>query len=146
MVVASVFLTACSSISESIKPQEPQNMSAKSPGLQPQNLGENECGVFLWTDANPRSFVFFQKQDEATAQFYNENTQTVSTTGVTSFFADAGKIELDYVNTADDKIKVNGAFDEEIEGGHRINTASITVIKADGWQQIIPTSGVFVCR
>jgi hypothetical protein len=140
-------VTGCSTTDADKSVAKKDQISAKILGLPAQDLAEGECGAFLWAETKPRQFVYFQKQDAAQAQFYSDGqTQTITTQNVTSYLGDAGQLDLDYIGSSAEKIKIKGVYDEEIEGGHRISPASIQVQSTDGWQQIIPVSGVFICR
>ena len=67
-VVLGVLCAACSSngddvpsISDEPAPMQNEAISLTDSGLGPQTLASGECGLFLWTLAEPRLFVFFSK-------------------------------------------------------------------------------------
>ena len=136
--------TGCSTASS--KTADKKQVVTKTAGLQQQNLEEGECAVFLWAAGGKREFVYFQKQDSATAQLYrNDQTIAITTTDNTSQLADAGSLNLSYVGGNGEKIEVTGGYGGELEGGIKIAPATINFQIQDGWEQITPASGVFAC-
>jgi len=147
ITVFGIALSSCSTLTSDKSSDAKSEIENKTLGLSSQQLLEGECGAFLWAETKPRQFVYFQKQDAPTAQFYSDGeTQTISTSDVTSYLGDAPAIDLNYANASGDKIRIKGSFEGEIEGGSRIKPATIQVQPIDGWQQIIPVSGVYMCR
>lgn len=138
-------LAACETITPAPKPepvaQKPVN------GLSAQELVAGECGLFFWSKSTPRTFVFFQKQGEVSAKYYGQGSEIILTApaGIPSF-TEASQIDIAYTSPAGDSINVKGNFSQIIEDGVRVPSGSISVEKPDGWQEIIPVSGVYVCR
>ena len=55
-------------------------------------------------------------------------------------------IKLAYKGLSGTDVKVKGVYSEPLEGGRRISDAAIILSKPDGWQEIMPVSGLYVCR
>jgi len=109
----------CSTVSEKSADKKP--VVTKMAGLSQQNLEEGECAVFLWAANGKREFVYFQKQDSTTAQFYRDDkTIAITTRDNTSQMADAGSINLNYVGASGEKIQVTGGYGGELEGGIKV--------------------------
>lgn len=139
-----VFVTACSSLG--VEKTENKPVMTKSAGVSEQDLVEGECAVFLWAASGKREFIYFQKQDSATAKYYhNDTTIQISTTDNSSNLADAGSLNLSYAGPDGEKITVTGGYSGEIEGGLKISPSTIKLVASDGWEQITPASGVFAC-
>ena len=138
-------LAACESIAPAPKP-EPDTPKPVN-GLSAQELGTGECGLFFWSKSTPRTFVFFQKQGETSAKYYGQGREIFLTTktGI-PLFTEASQIDIAYTSPEVDNINVKGSFSQIIEDGVRVPNGSISVIKPDGWQEITPVSGVYVCR
>ena len=144
MPSALIGLSACSSVGVSQKNDKP--VMTKSAGLAQQNLEEGECAAFLWAANGKREFIYFQKQDSNTAQYYRDNeTIVITTTDNTSNLTDAGTINFDYTGQSGETVIVTGGYSGEIEGGLKIAPATIKLQTKDGWEKITPASGVFAC-
>ncbi|NNC38124.1 MAG: hypothetical protein EX271_09155 [Acidimicrobiales bacterium] len=142
--LSSLLLTACASTGET--KQKANTVKTKAAGLSEQNLVEGECAIFLWAANGKREFVYFQKQDSATAKYYKDDTTIdIATTDNTSALADTPALNFSYTGPSSEKITVSGGYDGEIEGGLKIAPSTIKVETKDGWQQITPASGVFAC-
>jgi len=141
---------ACTSVGTNVGTSSPaENLPGISQiaGLSAQELDAGGCGVFFWKATTPRTFVFFQKQGQARASLYDQDTEIVIETSQDTSNLDI-KIRLDlrYKGGGYESITVKGNFGDELEGGRRISGATITINKLDGWQEILPVNGVYVCR
>ncbi len=145
ILFVTVLLSACETIKLPSK-TDPMPLQ-KSDALSAQELGSGECGVFFWTKSKPRKFVFFQKQGAANALYYSGgNEQALRVETGDSSFSLALEIDIHYRAPVGDKITVKGVFEQAVEDGARIPSGLINITKQDGWQEIIPVSGVYVCR
>ena len=67
-----IVINGCANIVKNKKPDDAVS-TATSKGLPAQELASGECGVFLWDNAVPRSFIFFQKPSEKSRPGLLEN-------------------------------------------------------------------------
>ncbi|MBI1401523.1 hypothetical protein [Hyphomonas sp.] len=116
-------------------------------GLPAQRLEPGQCGLFLWSMSAPRKFVFFS---EATSGgglvLINDEpvrVQMTSTGGdvfgqflTNSEFQDAttGRIVQVMINPG-----------ESLEGGQRVESGNLLVHNTDGWETVLPVTGVRAC-
>ena len=143
--LAAFSLAACETLTPAPKP-EPAALKPVN-GLSAQKLTAGECGLFFWSKSTPRSFVFFQKQGESFAKYYHQGVETSIVAGANiPVFTESSQIDIVYAAPNDVNINVKGSFSQIIEDGVRVPSGSISVKKPDGWQEIIPVSGVYVCR
>ena len=142
---AAFSLAACETIMPVPKPEPAAPKSVN--GLSAQELGAGECGLFFWSKSTPRTFVFFQKQGESHAKYYHQGAETNITAGANiPGFTESSQIDIVYAAPGGVSINVKGRFSQIIEDGVRVPSGSISVEKPDGWQEITPVSGVYVCR
>lgn len=139
-------MTACASL-EKTEPAKPAQATLPTVGLQAQELASSECGIFFWSNALPRTFVFFHKQGEANAKYYLQGAEiAVQTSQNTNSIADGTGLLIDYTGAGFQAFSIKGQFTDLIEGGRRISNATIKTKKPDEWEEIHPVSGVYVCR
>ncbi len=141
---------ACSSVGTHAGtglPAENFPETSRIAGLSAQILDPGTCGVFFWRDTTPRTFVFFQKQGQVQARFYDQGAEiAIETVQDTSNLDIKTELDFTYQGGGYASIAVKGSFGDMLEGGRRIFGATITLDKPDGWQEILPVNGVYVCR
>ena len=139
-------MTSCASI-EKAGPAKTQSTMPPTVGLQAQKLATGECGIFFWTNALPRTFVFFHKQGEVNAKYYLQGTEiALQTSQNTNGITDGTGFMIDYTGADFQAFSIKGQFTDLIEGGRRISNATIKTKKPDAWEEIHPVSGVYVCK
>lgn len=118
-----------------------------SDGLPPQRLSPGECGLFLWGMSAPRKFVFFSEGTSGEALVLIEDLPKVVT--MTSAGGDVfGQFltEMSFQDTAaSTRIGVTLNPGEPLEGGQRVESGSLLIRKADGWETVLPVTGVRAC-
>ncbi len=141
-----MFIFGCASVTPH-GAEKNLSVNAQIDGLSAQELDTGACGVFIWRDTSPRSFVFFQKQGRSQAKFFDQGTEIIiETEQDTSNLELKTKLELSYQGGGYESIDLKAAFGTMIEGGRRISGGTISTKKLDGWQEILPVNGVYVCR
>lgn len=121
--------------------------NAPPDGLPPQRLAPGECGLFLWGMAPPRKFVFFAKASSGDALvLVNDAPQSVlmATAGGDVFGQFLTQMEF-AGNASGTRVKVSIKPGETLEGGQRVESGNILFIGADGWETILPVTGVRAC-
>lgn len=136
-------VSACASTSLKPSPISSPNKQA----LSAQYLEEGECGLFFWTKSSPRNFVFFHQRGQPTAKYFTHGEETnLQVTHGRFAPSESSALTMVY-NTAHDKaVNVQGQFSQTVEGGIRIPNGSITMQNNDGWEEIVPVSGIYVCQ
>lgn len=140
-------LSACANMPSLKSEKAPASIPVVQAGLTSQELAIGECGVFFWTLSSPPVFTFFHKEGADDAKFYYAETETILTPiEQMTTFSDGSVFEGRYQTPTGKTLRIRGQFSDMLEGGQRITEASIHKSNAEGWQEIIPVSGVYVCR
>lgn len=146
-VCIAVCLSACASLPISDNAKKPLQTSALQSSLTAQSLAVGECGVFFWTLEQPPVFTFFQKEGADHAKYFHNGTEMLLTPNVKlQSFQNGAVLNIAYTTPQGQTLQIKGRFADILEGGQRISNASIRSQTADGWQEILPVSGVYVCR
>ncbi|HPE48269.1 MAG TPA: hypothetical protein PLR76_07730 [Hyphomonas sp.] len=137
-------LCACSTTPTSVPgPVQPEKTVASLPA---QDLEPGECGLFLWTVREPHQLIFFRKADSAAADGIIADKRTRL-----SAVAERGTIfgqfltDVDYRSEAGQTVTISLVPGEQVEDGQRTKSAEIRVRTVDGWETIIPASGLTAC-
>lgn len=152
-ILASCVLSACSTNSET-RPASTATTAMGSPitevpvdGLPPQSLAAGECGLFLWGMAAPRRFTFFMEASSGEALMLHEGTaQKLVTTDTNGEVFGQFFTETQYLS-ADGTWSVNLSLKpgEVLEGGQRVESGRLVTTGADGWETVLPVTGVRAC-
>lgn len=152
-MASSVFLAACATGGRDGETPPPASTitspvsEVPSEGLPPQNLSAGQCGLFLWGMAAPRRFTFFSESASGEALILHEGTphelRVTSADGEVfgQFFT-----ETQYLS-ADGTWSVNLSLSpgEVLEGGQRIKSGRLVTTGIDGWETVLPVTGVRAC-
>jgi hypothetical protein len=144
-------LAACASSPE----QEAAKAAAAAPaistvpaeGLPPQRLAPGECGLFLWSMSAPRRFVFFTKGSSGDALvLIGDKTTTIPMTSAGGDVFGQFLTKMTFEDLAS-KAKVSVSIDpgKPLEGGQRVESGNIQFRDADGWETVLPVTGVRAC-
>ncbi len=151
LIIASM-AAACAS-----NPDEREAIAAVAPpvatsdvpadGLPPQRLAPGECGLFLWGMSAPRKFVFFSEGTSGEALVLIEDEpKTLKMTSAGGDVFGQFLTEMGFQDAAaGTKVAVTLNPGEPLEGGQRIDSGSVLMRKADGWETVLPVTGVRVC-
>lgn len=150
---ASLLLAACASKSDE-RPETSSVQVMDSPvsqvppeGLPPQSLAAGECGLFLWGMAAPRRFTFFTESSSGEALILlDEAPQKLIVTDTNGdvfgqFFTDTHYLSADGTWSVNLSLKPG----ELLEGGQRIESGRLVTTGADGWETVLPVTGVLAC-
>jgi len=137
----------CATTSPKDAPKVRAAATTDANALPAQELANGACGIFFWSMTSPKHFVFFQKEGANTAEFFfDARAQKLRAEQVTSGLEDSYGVNLSYTGPSTEKITVKGVYSEVLDGGRRISDAAIIIGKDDGWQEIMPVSGLYACR
>jgi len=126
----------------------PTERAVSAGGLGPQVLEQGECGLFLWTLAEPRKLVFFSKAGSGAAlsMIAESEAQYVQTSSAGDIFGQF-KTDMTFATEASgETLNVSIAPGDMLEDGQRTEAASLTLTGGDGWETIVPVRGVRACR
>lgn len=149
--VAAALLAACSTApsGNTEKAIAATEAAARAPaeGLPPQRLTPGECGLFLWGMAAPRKFVFFAKATSGDALvLIDDAPKTLAMAGASGDVFGQFLTEMEYAGAASARrVKVSLKPGEVLEGGQRVESGTILFIGADGWETVLPVTGVRAC-
>lgn len=116
-------------------------------GLPPQTLEAGECGLFLWVMAAPRRFTFFAEASSSEALMLHEGTpQKLIATETDGEVFGQFFTEIQYLS-ADGAWSVNVSLKpgEMLEGGQRVESGRLVTTGSDGWETVLPVTGVRAC-
>lgn len=134
----------CQSIGEKL-PQKSEQ--AQTAGLSAKPLAVGECGLFFWDTDRKRKFVFFHREGQSNAAlWYEEKELFLSSAEYLTGIADLPNIAHDYRSETGLNVSMKGRLGENVDGGIRIQDALLQVTKPDGWAQVMPVSGIYVCQ
>lgn len=145
MLSAGLVLAACAtSPRRSTVPETLRGPALAS--LPAQNLEPGECGMFLWSFQTPHNLIFFRKAGESTA--ISVLTGVEVPLKVTS---ESGKVfgqfmtETIYQTAKGEPVRIVIVPGELIQDGQRTQSAEIRFQTREGWETIIPASGLSAC-
>lgn len=147
-------LAGCASAPEANKPAGSPVAAMGSPlaevpvaGLPPQKLAAGECGLFLWGMAAPRRFTFFTKAATGEALVLHDGAShklIVTDTNAEvfgQFFTETQYLSADGTWSVNLSLKPG----EMLEGGQRVDSGRLVTTGADGWETVLPVTGVRAC-
>ena len=150
-VLASTLLAACSTspAANTANAVSATEAAARAPaeGLPPQRLTPGECGLFLWGMAPPRKFAFFAKATSGDALvLIGDTAKSLPMATASGDVFGQFLTEMEYAGAAStSRVKVSLKPGEILEGGQRVESGTILFIGADGWETVLPVTGVRAC-
>mgnify|MGYP000155927749 CR=1 FL=1 len=118
-----------------------------SGSLPSQDLAAGECGLFLWTQSEPRRFIYFSKAGSRTAEtMLAETQQTLALTRLGGSLFGQFMTEMEYLSSENESIILEVSPGETMEGGQKISNGRIRILNAGGWETVIPVSGLRACQ
>ena len=117
-------------------------------GLEAQSLAPGECGLFLWTLAEPRTFVFFSKAGTESALIsLGGKAARMSQSSADGEIFGQFMTDMQY-EPLEDEGTLNVFIEPGtlLEQGQRTETARLTFTDPEGWETIVPVAGVRACQ
>jgi len=144
-------MTACAGTPDASPAADTQSAAATrdvpAEGLLPQRLAPGQCGLFLWGMSAPRKFVFFTEGTAGDALILIDDMAT--RLPMTSAGGDVFGQFLTQMGFTDaatgSTVVVTIEPGEALEGGQRVDTGNILFRNAEGWETILPVTGVRAC-
>ena len=147
-----VLLAACASGVEpapkaGVRSVEVTAASAATESLPAQTLAPGKCGLFLWTQDEPRRFVLFYEAGAASAKAVLNGQETalaIESQGGDVFAQFMTRIDF----RAPNGVPVSLALEpgDLIEGGRRVPLARMVSQDDEGWETIVPLAGLTACQ
>ncbi|MFN4023655.1 MAG: hypothetical protein ACK4MQ_02385 [Hyphomonas sp.] len=153
ITISSLLLAAaCATAPDASEPAAVARVAAGPPevpaeGLPAQKLAPGECGLFLWGMSAPRRFVFFTEASSGEALILHDGSPrrlVVAEAGgevFGQFFTESGYS----APGADWTVTLTLTPGELLEGGQRVRTGRLVTRGADGWETVLPVTGVRAC-
>lgn len=145
-------LTACANVPEQrgqAIAEQPATAITSLPksGLGPQSLAPGECGLFLWSQTDINTFIFFSRAATGTALFAQdakpiELTQTAADGDIFGQF----QTQLGYSANSGEQYALTITPGEDMQGGQRIESGLFTITDLEGWQTKLPVLGLRACQ
>lgn len=117
--------------------------------LAPQELGQGACGLFLWARATPQPILVlaaFANPAEARIRIDGRDRALRRTTG-------EGEVRFGHFSVqtfADDSLTIQTdvefSVSRPMRDGAAIDGGVIRLRDADGWETIIPVTGLLACQ
>ena len=115
--------------------------------LPAQDLSPGECGLFLWTQGDPRRFICFSKAGASTAEtMLAETQQTLAMVRQGGTLFGQFMTEMDYISPESESVSLRISPGETVEGGQKISSGRIIILNSGGWETVIPVSGLRACQ
>lgn len=152
LAACAVLLSACASApsapaASAAKPTAKRPAATPADTLPAQTLPAGKCGLFLWTQDEPRRFVLFYPAASATAEAivngYQSRLSLDSQKG--DVFAQF-MTEMDFRNTDGSPVKLTLQPGEILDGGRRVPSARMISQDPEGWEIITPLTGLTACQ
>lgn len=121
--------------------------SVPEAGLPPQRLAPGKCGLFLWGMSAPRQFVLFAESPVTNALvLVNGAPVSLPMTAAGGEVFGQFVTDMRFADTASrTEVQVTLRPGEVLEGGQRVDSGNILYRNAEGWETILPVTGVRAC-
>ena len=144
--VSLLLLSACAS---GVSDNKVAGRTAEGVGdsLPAQTLDPGTCGLFLWTQDEPRRFILFYPAGAGTAEAVVDGRRTqlqVESQGG-EIFAQF-MTEMTFRRTGGLPVALSMQPGELIEGGRRVPSARMISQDEEGWETIMPLAGLTACQ
>jgi hypothetical protein len=116
--------------------------------LPAQTLAPGDCGLFLWTLAEPRRFVFFERAGDQNALFHVDGQTRTLSVGATEGALLGAFATRRALSASDGTMSASLELTpgEALDGGQGISAARMTLTRPDGWRVVLPLAGVYACQ
>jgi hypothetical protein len=152
MAAAAVLFTACAGTGGSKSAADAAEAASAIntvpvEGLPPQRLEPGQCGLFLWGMSAPRRFVFFTEGTAGKALVLVNDaavSMPMTTAGGEVFGQFLTLMKFEAAETGSSvTVTINPGV--ALEGGQRVDSGNILFKDAEGWETVLPITGVRAC-
>ena len=146
LIACAVLLSACAS-GPSGKPTASKVAGVPADSLPAQTLMPGACGLFLWTQDEPRRFVVFYPAGAASAEaIVNGQRATLDIESQGGDLFTQFMTEMNFRGPGGMPVKLSLQPGEEIDGGRRVPAARMISQNREGWEIITPLAGLTACQ
>lgn len=151
LICAASLLAACASSSgggNDIATSAPDLATSSVPneGLPPQRLAPGQCGLFLWGMSAPRKFVFFTDGTGTATVLINDAPVALPMSSASGDVFGQFMTDMTFSDTvAGQSVAVAIEPGEVLEGGQRVESGTLQFRESEGWETILPVTGVRAC-
>lgn len=147
--LAMLAVSACSSTSDARSNSSARGTSSvPERGLPAQQLAYGSCGLFLWSLSGEPTFTFFSEATTGRAtMLIGDRARDLSQTGAGGdIFGQFTTRQVFNSPSTSHTVDVQVEPGESLIDGQRVDSGRIKLTDADGWETVIPVSGVRACR
>lgn len=117
-------------------------------GLPAQRLEYGSCGLFLWSLSGEPTFTFFSEATTGRANMLiGDQARELTQTGAGGdIFGQFTTRQVFSSPSTGHTVDVQVEPGESLIDGQRVDNGRLKLIDAEGWETVIPVSGVRACR
>ncbi len=151
LLCAASLVTACASSpknSNAIAMSAPDLATSTVPseGLPPQRLEPGQCGLFLWGMPAPRKFVFFTDGNGSATVLIHDAPVALPMASAGGDVFGQFMTEMTFSDSgAGRSVTLSIKPGEVLEGGQRVASGTLQFRESEGWETILPVTGVRTC-
>jgi hypothetical protein len=120
--------------------------SVPDEGLPPQRLKPGECGLFLWGMSAPRKFVFFTNGTGTASVLVDDTPVSLPLSSANGNVFGQFMTSMTFRDAATGgSVTVEIEPGEPLEGGQRVESGTLQFRDTEGWETILPITGVRAC-
>ena len=146
LIACGVLLSACAS-NPSGDTAVSTATGTDTASLPAQTLAPGTCGLFLWTQDEPRRFILFYPAGAGAADAILDGGKTKLT--VESRGGDIFSqfmTEMKFRSAEGTPVDLTLQPGDRVEGGRRVPSARMISQNAEGWEIITPLAGLTACQ
>lgn len=113
--------------------------------LAPRELEAGECGLFLYARRAEPQFIFFAQDGAGTAQMNLDGAEESLTRSEAAVQRELATQQA-YQGEGGLRVELSLEIGEALTGGIRIPAGSLRLSQPDGWDLVIPVTGLSACQ
>lgn len=142
-------LTACATVPtpETVEPKTGISATVVKTGLPAQTLKSGDCALFVWTADAKRRFILFSQAKSRSGLWHNGGEDiAISISDQAGTPANRQFPAVDYDAADASALMLNLQDREPIVDGTRFKAGTLQIVKADGWNRVMPVVGLSACQ
>jgi hypothetical protein len=146
LILLGGWLVACTTTDGRIVSASQEQTPTEFSQLPGRYLQVGECGLFVWTAAEPHRFIAFSRSDTGKAEIlYGHRIEQYLISKQTGTPTNEQFPVQDLVSGSGQKLVLKLAQPQTIDDGTRYRSGRLSSQTADGWQKVTPVIGLSVC-
>jgi len=146
LILLGGWLVACTTTDGMIAFASQEKTPTELSQLPARYLQAGECGLFVWTAAEPHRFIAFSRSGTGEAVvLVGHETEQYRIAKKTGTPTNEQFPEQYLVSASEQKLVLKLAHPQVIEDGTRYRSGRLSGQTADGWQKVTPVIGLSVC-